>query len=257
VPQPLLTERQIVELFHVIFVRGLFANLGDKTLLAIKGGINLRFFFGSVRFSEDIDFDVVTIAKGTLENRVDRLLQTPSIVAPLKARGLGLTDISKPKQTDTVQRWKLRVVHEAQGIAQHTKIEFSRRETVKTAVLDPVDASIANAYGVPTFPATHYPCPSAVAQKIAALAGRSETQPRDVFDLNVLFARSDAPQDLDELDADTLELAADNASALTYDAYESLVVAYLEPDHAELYASQDAWQGMQHEVVSRILKLIK
>ncbi|MGE0547346.1 MAG: hypothetical protein AB7O24_08975 [Kofleriaceae bacterium] len=40
-----MTARQIVELVHLVFVRALFANLSDKRLLAVKGGINLRFFF--------------------------------------------------------------------------------------------------------------------------------------------------------------------------------------------------------------------
>ena len=48
-----MNTRQVVELFHLVFVRALFSNLPDKTLIAIKGGINLRFYFQSVRFSED------------------------------------------------------------------------------------------------------------------------------------------------------------------------------------------------------------
>src|SRR5687768_1538565 len=99
--------RQAVELFHLVFVRALHASLADKTLLAIKGGINLRFFFGSPRLSEDLDLDVFTMSKGTLENRVDKLLASPAVVAPLKAHGLVIKDISKPRQTETAQRWKL------------------------------------------------------------------------------------------------------------------------------------------------------
>src|SRR3954463_7565126 len=104
-----MTPRKIVELFHLVFVRAVFASLGDKRLLAVKGGINLRFFFQSVRFSQDLDLDVMTMSKEALENRVDRLLQNPAVVSPLKARGILIQEISKPKQTETVQRWKLGV----------------------------------------------------------------------------------------------------------------------------------------------------
>lgn len=48
------TERQAIEVFHLIFV----AHLGrrvDKALFAIKGGCNLRFFCRSIRYSEDIE----------------------------------------------------------------------------------------------------------------------------------------------------------------------------------------------------------
>jgi predicted nucleotidyltransferase component of viral defense system len=52
-----------VELFHLVFVRALFSELSDKRLVAIKGGINLRFYFQSVRFSEDLDLDVAGLAE--------------------------------------------------------------------------------------------------------------------------------------------------------------------------------------------------
>lgn len=57
--------------------RALVAKGDDKGLIALKGGCNLRFFFGSVRYSEDMDLDVVVIAKETLKNQVDRLLKSP------------------------------------------------------------------------------------------------------------------------------------------------------------------------------------
>ena len=80
--------KKLVELFHLVFVRALFANVKDKSLLAVKGGINPRFFFQSVRFSEDLDLDVKTMSKAALENRVDRLLSSPTVISPLKARGI-------------------------------------------------------------------------------------------------------------------------------------------------------------------------
>jgi len=191
VPGP-ISARNVVELFHLIFLRALFSDVADKTLLAIKGGINLRLFFESVRFSEDLDLDVMTMSKGTLEKRIDRLLQSPVIVSPLRARGLIISDISKPKQTDTVQRWKLSVAARDASIDERTKVEFSRRANVEAARLEPVAAEVARTYAIPPFLATHYRCPEAVRQKIHALEGRAEPQPRDVFDLHVLFARPDA-----------------------------------------------------------------
>lgn len=48
-------------------MRALFADLPDKRLLAIKGGINLRLFFHrlffqSARYSEDLDLEVRILA---------------------------------------------------------------------------------------------------------------------------------------------------------------------------------------------------
>src|SRR5688572_22456836 len=103
------------------------ARLGDKTLVSLKGGCNLRFFFQSVRYSEDIDFDVATVGKGTLAKKIDDLLVSPIMVSPLKTQGLLLVDPSKPKQTETTQRWKVGLRSEPSGTVTRTKIEFSRR----------------------------------------------------------------------------------------------------------------------------------
>ena len=46
---------QAVESFHLQFARLLCAG-PDKDCFAIKGGCNLRFFFESVRYSEEIEF---------------------------------------------------------------------------------------------------------------------------------------------------------------------------------------------------------
>ena len=56
-----------VELFHLLFMEQLSQKL-DKHLYALKEGCNLRFFFNSVRYSEDIDIDVHTVAVDTLKN---------------------------------------------------------------------------------------------------------------------------------------------------------------------------------------------
>ena len=96
-----------------------------------------------------------------------------------------------------MQRWKLEVASPSASIRDRTKIEFSRRDTVESGALERVDAEIANAHQIPVFLANHYRCDGAVRQKIHALAERAEPQPRDVFDLHVLLARTDAPNKLD------------------------------------------------------------
>jgi predicted nucleotidyltransferase component of viral defense system len=53
-------ERQTIEIFHLLFLRAFGARV-DKSLFALKGGCNLRFFFKSVRYSEDMDLDIRTM----------------------------------------------------------------------------------------------------------------------------------------------------------------------------------------------------
>src|SRR5579862_5991645 len=97
-----LNQREMVEVFHLEFVRMLAAST-QKGHYAIKGGCNLRFFFRSVRYSEDLDLDVTIAAKETLERQVDGIFDSPAFARLLKARGVGVAERSKPKQTATVQ----------------------------------------------------------------------------------------------------------------------------------------------------------
>lgn len=57
---------------------------------------------------------------------------------------------------------------------------------------------------------------------------------------------------LDEEAAGWLSRAAANAAALTYDEYVSLVIAYLDPEHAEIYSSRESWEAMQLNVIERL-----
>src|SRR6266576_2445862 len=95
-----------VELFHLSFLRALTAG-ADRANYHVKGGCNLRFWFRSVRYSEDLDLDVEVTARATLKNKVERLLSTGPLPALLRVRGLAITSWSAPKQTETTQRWKV------------------------------------------------------------------------------------------------------------------------------------------------------
>jgi hypothetical protein len=68
VPQ---SARQYIELFHLVFLRAVSAKGENKSLFALKGGCNLRFFFRSLRYSEDID--VAIVAKDTLKNKLSSI----------------------------------------------------------------------------------------------------------------------------------------------------------------------------------------
>ena len=242
--------RQTVEFFHLVFLRGLVARGEDKALIALKGGCNLRFFFGSIRYSEDIDLDVRVMSRETLKNKVDRLLKSPLIGAPLLSRRIRVTEVSTPKQ-NTTQRWKLGLDVEGAMVPIRTKIEFSRRDEIEDAAFEAVTPQVLAPYGLTPMLATHYRAQAAVAQKINALAGRPEPQARDVFDLNLLFARQDAASL--ELPARAKRAEAiENAMSVSFDHFKAQVVEYLEPEQSALYDSKSAWEAMQDAVVARL-----
>jgi predicted nucleotidyltransferase component of viral defense system len=248
-----LSNRQAIEAFHLIFLRALVAKGEDKSLIALKRGCNLRFYFGSVRYSEDIDLDVAVISKGTLKNKVERLLRSPLVGAPLQTKGIELGEISAPKQTDTTQRWKVELRWKIDRPALRTKIEFSRRDVISGAVYEVIDAGVLRPYGLTPILSTHYGLAAAIGQKVHALAGRAEPQARDVFDLNLLLARPDAAGlRLNAGQQRWLPNAIERALSLSYDDYRSQVVAYLDPEQAAPYQGRAVWDALQEAVITRL-----
>ena len=251
------SAREHVEVFHLLFLR-LLTSAPDRANYRVKGGCNLRFWLNSVRYSEDIDIDVVVTAKQTLKNKIDRLLASAPFLALLQTQRLGIVVVSAPKQTETTQRWKVQLT--AEGVAHHlhTKIEFSRRESSPGHAYEAVSAELARKYRVVAAMAHHYLADAATTQKIAALAGRVETQARDLFDLGLLFTSlGNAPLALKaELKKD-MPTAIERAMSIGYDDYAGQVVAYLEEEHRPLYESRSAFEQLQDNVVSRLQELHK
>ncbi len=251
----MLMHRQCVEIFHLIFLRQL-AMGQDRTRFTVKGGCNLRFFFHSIRYSEDLDLDVTTISTNTLKNKVDRLLASPAFAVPLKAKGITVVSTSAPKQTDTTQRWKVGLAVVGQSMVIPTKVEFSRREGEShDPMVEPIDAGLCRSYGLTAPVIQHHSGPVALMQKVRALAGRPETQARDLFDLHLL--RSQIPS-LPKLGLEwraVRDKASERALALTYDDYLSQVVAYLEPGQGAAFTDRSVWEAMQLEVLELLQEL--
>ena len=187
------SERQTIEVFHLLFLRAFGARV-DKSLFALKGGCNLRFFLKSIRYSEDLDLDIHTMSVGTLRNNVSRLLEAPSFVQSVRAQGIEIAKMSLPKQTGTTQRWKLTLRIVESGAEAPTKIEFSRRGLDDEKAVEPVDAGIIRTYRLYPVIVQHYSVHTAFAQKVAALALREQVQSRDVFDLKLLLDAGGAEQ---------------------------------------------------------------
>ena len=247
-------DRQIVELFHLHFVR-LLCSGREKDCFAIKGGCNIRLFFDSVRYSEDIDLDVTEeIAVHTLKERVSSILGAPALSLPLRSRGIQVSSVSAPKQTETTQRWKVHLAVAGHSVPLHTKIEFSRRGTTEEAKFEPIAASVVAEHQFMPLVVPHYPLAPALRQKVGALVGRSIVQARDVFDLGVLFARTGGRVDALHPVRSSLPAAIERAMAVSYAEFRSQVVSYLHPEHAQAYDSPEAWDALQMQVVEHLQK---
>ena len=249
------SERQAIEVFHLLFLRSFSARV-DKALFALKGGCNLRFYHRSIRYSEDMDLDIRTMAPGTLRSNVEAVLAASPFRQALRAQKLEVAEFSAPKQTQTTQRWKiqLRLLEPAGAIP--TKIEFSRRALDEGCALAPVEPELIRRYRLYPVLVQHYDAATAFAQKIGALALRTETQARDIFDLKLLADAGAPGTPLRKAQLEQLPQAIDNAMSIGYEEFAGQVVAFLEPEHQADYRDRKTWNALQEQVVNALRGLL-
>ncbi len=237
-----LTNAQTTELFHVAFLDVLSRRL-DPARYVLKGGANLRYFYGSLRYSEDIDLDVSGVEPWGLEEKVDGVLGSGVMKILLRVAGLSIAESSKPKQTATTRRWKVGIEVSGRSELVRTKIEFSNRNGEERYRLEAIPSHIVAPYALRSPSVQHYTEDAPTEQKARALAGRPETQARDVFDLDLLLHRRSLTPG--SVDSQILTKAADIALRLPYAAFRDQVLPFLEPDAVELYEAKGAWEQMQ------------
>jgi predicted nucleotidyltransferase component of viral defense system len=245
------TEPQIIEHFHLAFLQVLQSRL-PQTQYIVKGGVNLRYFFNSHRYSEDIDLDAVAVEPWALEEKVDAVLESAAEAALLRAGGLQVHEITKPKQTDTTQRWKAMISAQGRRDPVRTKIEFSHREARGPSRLEAVPDRVVAPYALRPPTMQHYLAEGAIEQKVVALARRNETQARDVFDLELLLRQRREVTVAHLVDEETRLAAQERAIELAPQAFEDQVLPFLDQEVAELYSAPDSWEQMRAFVIDRL-----
>ena len=246
----MLTPLQAREAFHLAFLRAMLRALPPASFV-VKGGSNLRFFFGSVRYSEDMDLDAARAGElpvHLLREKVMSILGSAALSDILKTYGIDRVvppNLAVAKQTETVQRFKIHL-HTVAGEDLATKVEFSRRRLDSPVRTEPVSPEILGAYRMAPVVAPHYATPAAVRQKIEALLGRRQPEARDVFDLFTLRSQPDATPD--PARAFTREQAAkarERIYSLTYERYRDTVVAFLSAADQDTYDSRAMWDQIR------------
>jgi hypothetical protein len=248
---------QLREIFHLEFLRRLGGKLDPKTI-AVKGGTNLRFFFQSVRYSEDMDLDTRGLSVDRLKDVVLNILRSPGFgdsLRPFGIRDVRPPDIARAKQTETTQRFKVHLLTKA-GEDLFTKIEFSRRGFKGTAVVDSVTDAVLYHYQIPPMWAPHYDLRSTLAQKVEALSSRAAVQARDIFDLHFLIPRL-GPERAGGLgvDRDILRGSRDRVFEVGFDQFRDTVLAFLSPEDQDRFDDADVWDGMRMQVADFLKRL--
>ncbi len=248
----MFTQLQQREIFHLSFLR-LFARRVPPDIYALKGGVNLRLFYQSPRYSEDIDLDIQRIPVHQLKKIVTGILTSKILTTTLKPfqiESIRPPDILKAKQTETVQRFKVHLLTTA-GEDLFTKIEFSRRGSQKGARPETIHDSILFSYKQPPLIVSHYSAETALAQKIEAVLGRSEIQARDVFDVFILQPQID-PKKLEEVkksfSKEKRETAKNRLREINYPTFKNTVCAYLSEEDRHYYEKPEIWKTILSKV---------
>ncbi|MEX2582138.1 MAG: nucleotidyl transferase AbiEii/AbiGii toxin family protein [Gemmatimonadota bacterium] len=250
------------EVVHLLILQELSGVRGGD-VVTVKGGVNLRLFFQSVRYSEDIDLDGIPDASSAIRGCIKGIFRDRALLLRLRRMGIrGLDPGEGPnKDTETTFRYKFGVL--VGGVRHPTKVEVSYRDPYPgdRAVLEATDARLVSRYGMEPIPARRYVREAAIRQKIDALGGRNQVQARDVFDLHALGAGA-ADVDLlsflaGGLGRSRLEESYKRALEITYGEYEGQVLEFLEADARARYGSESAWDEIRLEAADLIERVMK
>ncbi|MBU1121439.1 MAG: nucleotidyl transferase AbiEii/AbiGii toxin family protein [Candidatus Omnitrophota bacterium] len=251
------TSLQLREVFHLELLR-CFGRKIKPEYYSLKGGVNLRFFFNSFRYSEDMDLDIqavrVEVVCKTVMDILESVLFKNSLI-PFGVKEIIPPDIVKAKQTQTTQRFKVHLISPANEDF-FTKIEFSRRGFKGKVVNQVVQNSILRLYKSPPLVVPHYDILSAIAQKINALSARTVIQARDIFDLYILMPQYKiSKKDKLNLDEIKLNTAHENIFEVSVEQFRDTVLAYLSIEDQKVYNADLVWDEIKLKVAGFIEEL--
>lgn len=252
-------QLQLREIFHLEFLRWLSRKAKPRNYV-LKGGVNLRFFFNSFRYSEDMDLDAFGIDKSALSEAVMYILRARLFGDNLRPFGIERIvppNMAKAKQTETTQRFKVHLITSA-GENLFTKVEFSRRGFKGDMLIQAVVDSILRAYKLPPLLIPHYDIHSAVMQKIDALSSRPVVQARDIFDIYILSSQYSSDKGLGiKIDNTKLIKACENIFDVNFHEFRDKVVSYLAVEDQAVYNNEPAWDEIKLKSANFIEELGK
>jgi predicted nucleotidyltransferase component of viral defense system len=251
----MLSPVEAREAVHVLVLQKL-QPIADESRLILKGGVSLRLFFSSIRYSADMDLDGDPDASLAIRTAIKEIFSDRAVATALRHLGLrGLDPGEGPnKDTETTFRYKFGVMG-AGGVRYATKVEVSFRDRFDGdgIELTKADTAITQPYLGSSGPLLipHYDRKAAVRQKIVALADRAAVQARDVFDLKVLAPEGgEARPELlrwlaDVVEQTTIKTALDRTMEMSFSEFEGQVLEFLSVEAREEYRWKTQWEEVQ------------
>lgn len=257
-PRRILSATTAREAVHLLILREL-AKVRDGADEDVKGGANLRLFFGSLRYSEDIDLDGEPEASQFIRCAINGIFSDRVFTRTLQHIGIrGLDPGGGPnKDTETTFRYKFNVILPG-DVRYPTKVEVSFRDRYDGdgIVVEIPDERIFRPYGIQPAAVRRYVRAAAVRQKISALGGRREAQARDVFDLHVLVGSAANESMLaflvEGLERVRLEAAYKRALDITFAEFKGQVVEFLTEDARARYGTENVWDDLRLQAATLV-----
>lgn len=211
----------------------------------LKGGLAMRALHGSVRVTKDIDLDSppeipVDHARARMRGAIKKALEGGCLIE---------AQVTEPKQTETVMRWKINGLTR-RGSRIHLTVEVSRRGMPLADRVEerdyPAPEGISGACS-PKAPAKAlvYASDAIAAMKVFALASENRVAPRDIYDLNVLIEAGiePAPDLLRRLGEQEIEQALSRSWAkidlMDWKMFRSEVLPTLPPAEASRFTEEE------------------
>lgn len=217
-----------------------------KKELALKGGLAMRAAHGSHRFTKDIDLQS---GPDTPMPRVKSIVEN-AVKAALEVGILENVTITAPKQTETVQRWKVNGTIVGGGSQVNLTVEVSRRGMPPAKAISSIVYAPAGE-GLKAVSMEVYSPTAIAASKVDCLLNPNRAAPRDVYDLYQLIVkmRVDPPVEfLRSMGRDALALGLKEVwpkiTSLNWELARNDLLPYLSLE-GEPELTQEVWEDMQ------------
>jgi predicted nucleotidyltransferase component of viral defense system len=251
-----LGENHVVrDILQARLLGAIFSQKVGRDVL-LKGGLAMHAAFHSKRLTKDVDLQVnpqmpVARTRTIIRRAIEEALESGLLSKPV---------ITEPKQTDTVQRWKIN------GMVGETlvnmTVEVSRRGLPPAEYAHSVIYEPDPDYGVAPVLIESYSPTAIAAGKVQALASHNRVAPRDIFDLDMLIKMEIRPpvKLLADMGPDALRQILDDLwdkiEAMPYAMARDALIEYLPREVAETFDEQ-VWDEMRlrtHRAVEVWLK---
>ena len=237
----------IIDRCQIAMLREL-ANSTEGRLI-LKGGMAMRVAVGSMRLTQDVDFDRADgVSTASVQSSVKKALQYAA-----QSAGLRGAEIDPGKSTETTVR--MRLAGSVSGRQVRFVVEVSGRNPVPKDCQTRVLVTPPPRYGIAPFAVTAYTHDMLAASKVLAVMSANRNVPRDVHDLSELLAADPVQILAARVRAKALQeirdQVLDKVCAIDFRLAQQELLPYIPPDQRAAVTEQ-RWEEITLNVAQTV-----